>query len=538
MRRISLTAVVLLLPALALADPPREVKRRLNAAVSAVDEAQDAVSRAGRGCREAVSSDLDNVGDRLEGLRGNAKPRSIRRVQQLLQNVAQAAPLSGCPITVLESLQRAQDALEEARIAARPQADEDDEDQDQGPPARVFATLQPIKVTPNSVFENEPAVRLQVPELTLAGLRGQTFYLGARFRSYEGEWSEWVTTQRWSVPKDPFTWKNPFNHFLRYSRLAEEDFSDGRFVARVSIFDAQGNELATREATFRVRLPSLPPAPVVQPLPPQPPPVVVQRDCGTGPNDPGCTMARDGNWPMDAATFLGFLQSMRANGNEMLRLDMANSVLQRQYLTAAQLGMTMDFFANEMLKLELAKRAAPHVVNPQHALGLAAKFANNMLSTAFTQLMSQQSVRGGPDVQGYGGLGLRGNQPPPPPPPPPVVRDCGTGQDPGCGMSRNGRWAMDAATYQGFMQSLRANSNEFGKESICESMFANSMVTAAQLGAVLDQFQNELTRMEVAKKAAPVVVNPQHALGFAAKWRNGLIGQEYTQLMASQRVAP
>lgn len=533
MRRISLTAVVLLLPALGFADSPRELKRRLNAAVSAVDDAQDAVSRAGRGCRDAVSSDLDNVGDRLDGLRAKPKARSIRRVQQLLQNVAQAAPLSGCPYGVLESLQRAQDALEEARIAARPSQDEEDddgEDQDQGQqPARGFASLQPLKVTVNSVFENEPAVRLQVPELTLAGLRGQTFYLGARFRSYEGEWSEWVTTQRWSVPRDPFTWKNPFNHFLRYSRLAEEDFSDGRFVAHVSVFDAQGNELAAREVTFRVRLPSLPPAPVV--VPPVPP-VVVARDCGTGPSDPGCGMARDGNWPMDSATFLGFLQSLRSNGNEMLRLDMANSVFQRQYLTAAQLGMTMDFFANEMLKLELAKRAAGHVVNPQHALGLAAKFANNMLSTAYTQLMSQQQV--GQPGQPY--------QPPPPgqpyQPPPVVVRDCGTGQDPGCGLSRNGRWAMDAATYQGFMQSLRANANEFGKESICTTLFANNMLTAAQLGAVLDQFQNELTRMEVAKKAAPVLVNPQHALGFAAKWRNSLIGQEYTQLMASQRVAP
>jgi len=122
--------------------------------------------------------------------------------------------------------------------------------------------------------------------------------------------------------------------------------------------------------------------------------------------------------------------------------------------------------------------------------------------------------------------------------PAPVVvayRDCGTGQDPGCVMARDGVLPMDGPTFLGLLQALEATQNELSRQEMCESLFGAHFATAAQLGRILKLFHNEITRLEVAKTAAPRVVNPSHALGLASLWQNSISAQEYTQLMASQR---
>jgi hypothetical protein len=52
---------------------------------------------------------------------------------------------------------------------------------------------------------------------------------------------------------------------------------------------------------------------------------------------------------------------------------------------------------------------------------------------------------------------------------------------------------------------------------------------------LLDLFQNEISRLEVAKVAAAHVVNPQHALGFSSKWQNSISAGEYTDLISEQQ---
>jgi hypothetical protein len=52
---------------------------------------------------------------------------------------------------------------------------------------------------------------------------------------------------------------------------------------------------------------------------------------------------------------------------------------------------------------------------------------------------------------------------------------------------------------------------------------------------LLDLFPNEITRLDVAKVAAPHVVNPQHALGFSTKWQNSISADEYTELISEQQ---
>lgn len=534
---------LLALPLTANAQGAGQYKKPLKDAERALDSAESKARQAGGRCRASMSDPLENASDKVRDLRKGDAPRGrdIAQVRAEVSSYAASASFSGCPYPVLEELQRALENLEEARIAVwgwrhgGGNRDDDDDDRPGSQDAQqsVYAQLAALKVQTNATYDGERAVKLSVPELRLTNMQGRTFYLGARYRSYEGQWSDWVTTSAWTVPSEPFVWRDAFTHFLRYSALAEDDFSGGRFVARVSVFDGNGSELAFREVTFRVTLPRLPTAPPPAPYPPNtpPPPVqpppVVQRDCGTG-NDVGCVMARDGQYPLDAGTWNGFLTSLRANPNEVLRQRVAEDMFRRAYVTAFQLGMVLDLFPNESIRLIVARYAAPRVVNPQHALGFASKWRNAALASQYSALMSSQ-------------LGGQPVVPPPVQPPHPAVpppgatyRDCGTGNDPGCTMGRNGLVAMDAPTYSGFLVSLKTNPNELVRADIVRSVMRTSALTALQLSAVLDLFNNELIRLDVAKACAPKVVNPQHALGLAAKFRNTFNSQEYVKVMTAQ----
>ena len=129
----------------------------------------------------------------------------------------------------------------------------------------------------------------------------------------------------------------------------------------------------------------------------------------------------------------------------------------------------------------------------------------------------------------------RTNQPPPSAPPPPAFRDCGTGNDPGCTMMRDGKYAMDGETWSGFYKSLKSQSNEISRQEMSDKMLKRMYLTAAQMSRLLDLFPNEITRLEVAKVAAAHVVDPQHALGFSSKWQNSISAGEYTDMIAEQQ---
>jgi hypothetical protein len=108
-----------------------------------------------------------------------------------------------------------------------------------------------------------------------------------------------------------------------------------------------------------------------------------------------------------------------------------------------------------------------------------------------------------------------------------VARDCGTGQDPGCTAD-----AMDAVAFRGLVSSLTANSNEYTKLDLLRNAVGSQRVTAAQLGPVLDQFQNEYLKLDAAKAVVPRLVDPSHALGHASKFRNSFIAADFSKLLA------
>ena len=93
---------------------------------------------------------------------------------------------------------------------------------------------------------------------------------------------------------------------------------------------------------------------------------------------------------MDQETYEGFLASLRANANELSKLDIVKNVMGNQTLTAKQLGPILSQFNNELLKLDAAKAAAPKLVNPGAALGHATQFRNTLLAADYTNLISQQ----------------------------------------------------------------------------------------------------------------------------------------------------
>jgi hypothetical protein len=522
MVRLSLVIVVaaLAVPSLAAAQPARQLVSR---AAETLEDAELAARRARGDCRRELVPALEAVTARVYPLRRGRGLDQLYALKAEVARLAATAADAGCPRAVLEQLHLAQEQLEEVRAALwserRGRRGDDAEDADPSGSPPGYGQVAPLRVTLGARFEDEPAVRVAVPELRLTGLEGHTFYFGARFRSERGPWSEWVTTQQWAVTQDPLIWKNPFNHYFRASSLAEVDYARGRFVAQVSVFDGQtGQLLGSRDATFEARLPELPDGPPVEARPPPEPPPTA-RDCGTGP-DVGCDASRDGQWPMDGAAFNALLQALRSARNEAFRAQLARSALQRSASTALQLGMVLDLFPDEQLRLSVAQAGVAHLVNPQHALGYAARWRAPPLQAEFTRLVyAALAPRGA--VFPSPGPGGRG-------------RDCGTGVDPGCELSRDGQVPLDAVAYQGVLTALRGSSGELGRKDLCEAVLRRQTITALQLRGLLELFSSELLRLDVARLAAPRVVDARRALGLAATFRNPSLAAEFARLMEGQ----
>lgn len=368
--RTHLTALLVLTSAGAFAQPARP---KLDDAVALLDAASIKARRSAGDCRTAVYEPLVDLADRLEGQRGAIRVRWLARLNDELSELQSSAAWSQCPDEVLSGLSRASDLLEDVRFdrfADRQRGDDED---------NAVARLMPLQVVENDrTTGNQPAVRVGLPQLTLRGLKGQTFQLGVRVRSVHGPWSDFEATPKWSVPADPFTWKNAFTHFLPHANLAARNAADGRFIVRVSVLDGQGRELGFREARFTVALPA---AVAVAPMPVPPPPpgalpaVMPMRDCGTG-ADLGCTMTREGAFPVERAGFMAIIDTLKRERNEGTRARGAAPTVGAAYLTAAQFTAVLDLFAKPELRLDVAGALAPRVVNLQDAQTYSSRFTS------------------------------------------------------------------------------------------------------------------------------------------------------------------
>ena len=106
--------------------------------------------------------------------------------------------------------------------------------------------------------------------------------------------------------------------------------------------------------------------------------------------------------------------------------------------------------------------------------------------------------------------------------------------DPGCGLARGGLLPLDADAFGGLTQALKGTPSEVAKLDMCRSVLRSSALTALQLGALMDFFDSEITKLELARAAAPKLTNPKSAFGLATKFRSSPKRQSFTQLMAAQ----
>lgn len=123
-----------------------------------------------------------------------------------------------------------------------------------------------------------------------------------------------------------------------------------------------------------------------------------------------------------------------------------------------------------------------------------------------------------------------------PAPPPAAERDCGTGKDdPGCNTPRNGNLPMLADLYLGIFENLKATRNELVRKDMIVQTLEKQYVTARQFTAILDLFNNELVKMDVARAGAPKLVDPVRAIAYGPKIRNSLTRQEFLTLINEQQ---
>lgn len=333
-------------------------RARLSDVVEQVDRVSIRARRAGGACRQSVSEKLMDLGDRLDAQRAG-RPRLGRTLDELSDLHAEA-DFHGCPDEVLDGLLAAMDLVSDARAVQLDDRRPEDE--------RAVAWLARLQVT-----VGDQQVKVKLPELTLRGLKGQAFHLGARFRSANGPWSQLDRTPRWSVPADPFVWKDASVHVFARPALAAADVAGGRFIARVSVFDDQEQELGYREVRFRLGGP----------------PVAAGRDCGTG-ADLGCSQARGGVFPIEREGFMAALASFSRERNEQRRVKVAEGALATAFLTAAQLALVLEQFSNDKLRLDVARLFLGRVVNPADATVLASRFTSPDARARFAELVQAQ----------------------------------------------------------------------------------------------------------------------------------------------------
>ncbi len=502
-------------------------KDRLSDVAEQLDGALDLAKDSGPQCRQATSRGIRKAGDKVDALRNHPSEDRLAQVQTQVASLALAAQPNGCPPALVQQLDQSARELDRVRrMFARHQhhhdRDDDDDDEDDdaqrpppGPPPGMpvmMVQMEPLRAE-LSMGPGDPLMRLAT-RVTLRGMANQSWTLAWRARAENGPFGDWSQSSRVAAP-GPVSVVDVAGVFPLEGLRAT---GASRFVGEVAVFNQTGQQAATQSLAF----------------------TVPGRDCGTGPDDPGCHRLRDGRLPMDGAVFGGLMSSIASNASELMRRDMAVAVFRNHYLTARQLGQVLGRFLSDPIKLDLSRAAAPHVTDPENALGLSSKFMSALAQRDFVALFS-----GAPPPPGSPGIqppppppGNPGIQPPPPPPgygqPPPPRRTCGS-DDPGCPLMRDGQYSMDRGAFDGFIGSLQNNPSDLTRRDMAFSVLNRNYLTARQLGQLLSVFSSDLVKMDVARAAAPRVVDPQNALGLASMFASSLQQRDFVSLMSQQR---
>lgn len=385
-------------------------------AADTFERALTLVFRQPRACQDALAGNLRQSTRDVRAAAGKRGTTSdtVQSLRLFAAGLVLASGLSTCPSQVTEtisdgvgSLNRAFDGLVRLEAADAPppprrRVDLEDEEpvlavrRRANPPPRVEVdddapvpvvrrrpvpagvTLGRLRVTLDtpSTLDGSPALLI---EATAAQFDAPAIvFFGAACRSRDGRArTEWSMTEPVSVRAGVLP--SPASFSFRESTL-ERAGLQGRFRCRVGAFEAQSRaELASTEVDVELSDDG-----------PRRAPPPAARDCGAGPGDPGCLLARGTRLPMDAIEFGGVLSTLRGASGDLNREALATRALERSLLTAAQLGLVMDTFTGDLTRLDVVRKLARNVVNPRHALVHASKFSSSLSREEFVDLLSRQ----------------------------------------------------------------------------------------------------------------------------------------------------
>lgn len=118
-------------------------------------------------------------------------------------------------------------------------------------------------------------------------------------------------------------------------------------------------------------------------------------------------------------------------------------------------------------------------------------------------------------------------------PPPAAPRDCGMGaDDPGCNVPKDGQLPILGTELKAALATIKAERNELVRKDLITTLFEKEKLTARQFVAIIEGFNNELTRMDVVRELAPKVSDPKNAVGYGAKFKNGLVRKDYLEVIS------
>jgi hypothetical protein len=147
----------------------------------------------------------------------------------------------------------------------------------------------------------------------------------------------------------------------------------------------------------------------------------------------------------------------------------------------------------------------------------------------------------------------RGNRPPPPPPPGQVVvqapppagvvvapppppayaaTDCGTGyDDPGCQPNARGPRPMNRTELDQVLLAMRAQRSDERRVDAMRDTLGQKMMTARQLGMILDQLRGDTNKLEAARIAVPKLVDPRNAAALASRFLSPMYQRDFRNLL-------
>jgi Domain of unknown function (DUF4476) len=240
--------------------------------------------------------------------------------------------------------------------------------------------------------------------------------------------------------------------------------------------------------------------------------------------------------PMNDNTFNAFMQTVRNNNFDSGKEQIIKSQLSNTWITCAQLRQLVDAMQFGSGKLDVAQYGLNSVIDPQNMFSLydaftfssaktdLAKYADQLAadpnSNYSKMLKLNQQVNNGGGNNNWNnnngnwnnGNGNNGNW-----------NNGNNGNNNTNWNNGNGNWnngnsnnnynqnnVMNDATFNAFLQTLKNNSFDSGKQTILRSQLGNNYFTAQQVRTIVEQFTFDSGKLEAAKAAALRVVDRQN----------------------------